>query len=389
MSAPKWRYALAETTLGPEEAQTAKEVVESGWLSMGPRTLAFEEAFAAKHGAKHAIAVTNGTAALHLSLLALGIGPGDEVIQPSMTFAASANMTLAAGATPVFADIVSPEEPTLDPEDVARRITPRTKAVIVMHYGGYPARLSELMELCDANGLMLIEDACHGPAQRVPSLGGRALGTFGLLGTFSFFANKNMTAGEGGMILTDDSQLDQSLRLLRSHGMTSLSWDRHRGYANTYDVMIHGFNYRIDDLRSAIGLAQLQKLDMANTARRAVAKGYAHAVSGAGLPDISYVFGDCPEDGAAHIAALLTPAHQRDHIREVLLDARIQTSLHYPPIHRFTAFGGSGNKTAAQLPRTEEFAARVITLPIHPGLCADDVAFISDAFINAFVAEFA
>ena len=275
MSTPNWRYALAETTLGTEEALVAKEVVESGWLSMGPRTQAFEVAFAEKHKVAHAIAVSNGTAALHLSLLALDIGPGDEVIQPSLTFAASANMTIATGATPVFADIISPDEPTIDPEDVARRITPRTKAVIVMHYGGYPARLRELMALCETNGLLLIEDACHGPAQYVPDLGGRALGTFGVLGAFSFFANKNMTTGEGGMLLCNDEELAQKLRLLRSHGMTSLSWDRHRGHAKSYDVLLHGLNYRIDDLRSAIGLIQLQKLDQANAARRAIAHAYA------------------------------------------------------------------------------------------------------------------
>ncbi len=393
MNASKWRYALAEPTLGSEEALVAKEVVESGWLSMGPRTQAFEEAFAAKHGSAHAIAVANGTAALHLSLLALGIGPGDEVIQPSMTFAASANMTIAVGATPVFADIISPEEPTIDPEDIARRITPRTKAVIVMHYGGYPARMSELMALCKAKKLLLIEDACHGPAQRVPELGHRALGTFGVLGTFSFFANKNMTTGEGGMILSDDEGLATKLRLLRSHGMTSLSWDRHRGHANSYDVMVHGLNYRIDDLRSAIGLVQLEKLEQANSARRAVAKTYSRAIEEANLPDLTYVFGDRAEFGAAHIAAILTPASKRDDIRTVLRDERIQTSLHYPPIHSFTAFLDKGVEAGqlidAGLPMTEEFASRVITLPIYSGLATEDASIIADTLIQAFEPEFA
>jgi dTDP-4-amino-4,6-dideoxygalactose transaminase len=392
MSAPKWRFALAEPTLGAEEAQVAKEVVENGWLSMGPRTKAFEEAFAAKHGSAHAIAVANGTAALHLSLLALDIGPGVEVIQPSMTFAASANMTIAAGATPVFADIISPQEPTIDPEDVARRITPRTRVVIVMHYGGYPARMAELMALCDEHKLLLVEDACHGPAQRVPELGDRALGTFGALGTFSFFANKNMTTGEGGMILSDDGELAAKLRLLRSHGMTSLSWDRHRGHASSYDVMVHGLNYRIDDLRSAIGLIQLEKLEKANSARRAVAQIYARVFDEAKLPDVAYVFGDRPSDGAAHIAAILVPASKRDDIRKALHDARIQTSLHYPPIHFFSAFADKGNAAGlatAQLPNTEEFASRVITLPIYPGLGTENAVLIADTFIQAFEPEFA
>ncbi len=391
MSAPTWRYTLCEPTLGAEEAEAAKAVVESGWLSMGPRTQAFEAAFAELLGADHAVAVSNGTAALHVAMAALDIGPGDEVIQPSLTFVASANMTVALGATPVFADISSLTQPTLDVADVARRITPRTKAVVAMHYGGYPGSILELKALCEERGLILIEDACHGPAQSVGDDDARALGTLGAAGTFSFFANKNMTTGEGGMIVTNDADLAAKLRLIRSHGMTTLSWDRHKGRASTYDVVAHGFNYRTDELRSAIGLVQLGRLKDANAGRRRVACAYAEAFSAAQLPGVHYVHGDAPGAGAGHIAGLVVPKSQRDRLREVYKAAGIQTSLHYPPIHQFTAFaerfGGAGAMDA--LPVTIEFAERVLTLPIHPGLDIDDAREIAQVAIDALQSELA
>jgi len=385
MSTPTWRYTLAETTLGAEEQAAVQEVMASAWLSMGPRTQAFEAAFADKLGARHAVAVSNGTAALHLAFLAAGIGPGDEVIQPSLTFVASANMTLAVGAVPVFADICSLTDPTIDPQDVARKITPRTKAIVVMHYGGYPARIAELKALADAHGLTLIEDACHGPAQTVPELENRALGTFGAMGTFSFFANKNMTTGEGGIVVTDDDDLAAAVRALRSHGMSTMTWDRHKGRASTYDVARHGFNYRIDELRSAIGLAQLAKLDAANAGRRAVAAEYARNFATAGLPGVAYVNGDRPLAGSGHIAGLIVPRAARDGVRETLKAEGIQTSLHYPPIHQFSAYAKLCD--GIELALTEELAERVITLPIHPGLTAQDVGIICDVLFGALSAK--
>lgn len=379
MNDQPWLYTLCETTLGAEEAEAARATVESAWLSTGPRTQAFEKAFAEKLGARHAIAVSNGTAALHVATLALGIGPGDEVIQPSLTFVASANITIAAGAAPIFADIVSLDEPTIDPQDVIRRITPRTKAVVAMHFGGYPARLGELLAICRERGIALIEDACHGPAQRVPSLGGRALGTFGAVGTFSFFANKNMTTGEGGMVVSDDDEVAARVRLLRSHGMTTLSWDRHRGRASTYDVLEHGFNYRTNEIASAIGIEQLKKLDGANARRREVAATYARCFREAAIEGVHFVFGDRPDEGAGHIAALIVPQDRRDGVRAALTTRRIQTSLHYPPIHLFSGFAG---KAASDLDLTEEFSRRVISLPIHPLLMARDAEIIANTVIE-------
>jgi dTDP-4-amino-4,6-dideoxygalactose transaminase len=259
-----WTIPLADLDYGPEEDAAVLAVLHSKWLTMGGVTQAFEAEFAAHHHSPHAIAVSNATQALHLALLALDIGPGDEVIVPSLSFVATANCVLYTGAEVRFADILSPLEPTIDPACVEALITPRTKAVICMHYGGYPCRLPDLLDVCQRHGLHLVEDAAHSPGAW---LDGRALGTWGAIGCFSFFSNKNLSTGEGGMLLTADPDLAARLRLLRSHGMTSLTWDRHHGHAYSYDVVALGYNDRIDEIRSALGRVQLAKLP-ANNARR-------------------------------------------------------------------------------------------------------------------------
>lgn len=375
----EWKYVLCEPTLDAEDREALLECFDSGWLSTGPRVRAFEDEFAAMHGVKHAIAVANGTAALHLALAALDVGasPDDEVVQPSLTFVAGANMTRALGAIPVFADIVALDEPTVSPAEIARRITDRTRAVMVMHYGGYPARMQEIMAICQELGIPLIEDACHAPGQPATDLGGRFLGTLGDIGCFSFFSNKNLTCGEGGMVVTDNDALAAKVRAMRSHGMTTLSWDRHKGRASTYDVTCHGFNYRMDDLRAALGRSQLAKLGRANARRRDVAEAYRNAVGRLGRGRVSYVFGDIPRGGTGHIAAIRVPAAERDRVREELTARRIQNSLHYPPIHRFSAFAGAEDGIC--LPLTEAYSEQVITLPIYPDL-PDDAP---DAIIGA------
>ncbi len=255
---------LFDLRLEEEDFQAVAETLRSGWLTLGPRTAAFEEAFAAHLGARHAIAVSSCTAALHLAYLAAGVGPGDEVIVPSFTFAATANAVLYCGATPVFAEILSRENPSLDPEDVARRITPRTKAVCVVHFAGYAAAADRLRALCDKHGIALIEDVAHAPSAM---LGGRKLGTWGLAGAFSFFSNKVLSVGEGGLLCTDDDEVAAFVRSRRSHAMTSGTWDRHSGRTDTYDVTGLGFNYRLDEPRAALLLSRLGRLE-ADIARR-------------------------------------------------------------------------------------------------------------------------
>ena len=260
-----WDVPFFDLRFGDEEKQSVVAVIEDNWLTTGPRITAFEDNFAKAMNCPdiQAVAVTNCTAALHLAVEALGIGPGDEVIVPSLTFVATANAVRYAGATPVFADVVSPEDWTIDPDDIAARITPATKAVIVMHYGGYPCQMDRILALAKDHNLRIIEDACHGP---LATWQGRSLGTIGDIGCFSFFSNKNMSTGEGGMIVTRDEALAQSMRLMRSHSMTKPSYERFKGHAFDYDVVGLGYNYRMDELRAALGIVQLGKLPEMNKA---------------------------------------------------------------------------------------------------------------------------
>lgn len=371
---------LSDLDYGREEEEAVLRVLRGKWLSTGPEVEAFEREIAGSVGVRHAVAVANGTAALHLSLLALGIGPGDEVIQPAINFVAAANVTRAVGATPVFADIVGLDEPVLDPADVERRITPRTRAVVVMHYGGYATRLVEIARLCRARGVALVEDACHALGARASDHAGDPggapmAGALGDLSCFSFFSNKNLPIGEGGMVVTDDARLSTAVARLRSHGMTSLSWDRHRGHAASYDVVANGYNYRMDDLRAALGRAQAAKLMHNNERRRGLVVAYRARLRG--LPGMIVPFGDAEvASSACHLMTVVAPGAEARHVVADALRRRgIQTSLHYPCVTGFSAFAGSGEGP----PRSTEYAGRTLTLPLFPTLTAQTVDRICDA----------
>ncbi len=245
---------LSAPSFDEAEAQAVAEVVRSGWLTMGPRTATFENAFAEFVGSPNAVMASSCTAALHLAFAALNLGPGDEVIVPSLTFVATANAVAYTGATPVFADIVSLERPLIDPEAVRALIGPRTRAICAVHYAGYVADMAALRRLADQHGLALVEDAAHSPGARSPE--GPA-GSLGDISCFSFFSNKNLVTGEGGMATSGDDRLVSRMRLLRAHGMTATSWDRERGHASGYDVVERGYNYRPSELEAALGLVQL------------------------------------------------------------------------------------------------------------------------------------
>jgi dTDP-4-amino-4,6-dideoxygalactose transaminase len=245
----EWRVTLSEPDLGPEESQAVTAVLRSRWLTMGAITQTFEQKFAEFCGAKHAIAVANGTAALHLAHWALGVGSGDEVICPALTFVATANSVLYCRATPVFADINGLDNLNISPEAIRQKISPRTRCITVMHYGGYPCDMQAIRKIAGEHGLAVIEDACHAIGAEYH---GKKCGTLGDIGCFSFFSNKNMVTGEGGMLVTNNAELAQKLRLGRSHGMTTMSWDRHQGHASGYDVVDLGFNYRIDEIAGVV-----------------------------------------------------------------------------------------------------------------------------------------
>jgi dTDP-4-amino-4,6-dideoxygalactose transaminase len=373
-----WKIPLADVAVRPELAEAATEVVASGWWSMGPKVAEFEAAFAARLEVRHALAVANGTAALHLALLALDCGPGDEVVVPSLTFVAAANTIRRVGATPVFCDIVGDGDLNPDPRDVERAVTPATRAILVLHYGGFACDMGAVLDIARESQISVIEDSAHAPGSR---WSGRACGTLGDIGCFSFFSNKNLPIGEGGMVVTGNDELAERLRLLRSHGMTSLTWDRHRGHASSYDVVVPGLNYRLDEIRAAMGLVQLSFLDEENAARARLARLYGEALDGVDGYAMAFAgrLGDL--SSAHHLAVALAPdADSRDEIRARLAERRIQTSLHYPPIHQFTAYRDLDPKRP--LPQTETAAARAITLPLFGGMDDEQLELVVGALLD-------
>ena len=284
-----WKVPLADVVLGPEEIEAVTQVLQSGWLSMGPKTQEFEARFAQFLGVKHAFAVANGTAALHLACEVVGLSPGDEVLCPALTFVASANAILYTGAKPVFVDVTGPHDLNLSPEDAAAKVTARTRAIMVVHYGGYPVDLDAIAALARRRGLAIIEDCAHAPGAVYHSAQGpRSAGTLGDVGCFSFFANKNMTTGEGGMVVTNNDELAGKIKTARSHGMTTLTWDRHRGHSFSYDVVAKGYNYRLDEMRAALGLVQLQAPGGGERPAPGVDSGLSCQIKGSGPPGSAF-----------------------------------------------------------------------------------------------------
>ena len=368
-----WKVPLADLDFDNNEEQAVIGVLRSKWLTMGAVTQQFEVAFSKLTMSKHTIAVSNATQALHLACLAVGVGHGNEVIVPSLSFVATANAVLYCGADVRFADILSPDELTIDPASIAEQITPRTKAIIVMHYAGYPCRMQPIMELAKEHHLAVIEDAAHAPGallEQVP------LGSWGDIGCFSFFSNKNLSVGEGGMLVCNRDDLAEKIHLQRSHGMTTLTYDRHKGHAFTYDVIDLGYNYRIDEIRSALGLQQLKKLQNNNQNRQRITERYWQALSntGLGLPFLETMQGN----PSFHIFPILLPEHiQRETFMSRLRDAGIQSSIHYRPIHTFTFY--QKKYGTIYLPVTEDVAKREVTLPLFPTMTDEQIEVVIDA----------
>jgi dTDP-4-amino-4,6-dideoxygalactose transaminase len=378
MTTSRWLVPLSDLDVDGELVAAAEEAVRSGWWSMGPRVADFEQAFAELCETRHAVAVANGTAALHLSMLAAGCGPGDEVVLPSLNFVAAANMVAVCGATPVFCDIAGPGDLNLAPRDLDAAVGPATKALLVLHYAGFPCDMDAVMEIANRRGLLVIEDAAHAPGA---TWRGRKCGSIGDLGCFSFFSNKNLPIGEGGMIVTDDDALAERARLLRSHGMTTLTWDRSRGHAHAYDVVAHGLNYRLDELRAAIGLVQLRRLPAANAARADIAAFYREALDGAEGITLPFGEGEADASSAHHLAVVVLPEDaSRAAVRARLEAQRIQTSVHYPPIHRFSAYAHQATRS---LPKTEEVAERILTIPLSSSMSEEQAAMVAGALLDA------
>ncbi len=367
-----WKIPLSDIDLGNEEIEEVTRVLKSKWLSMGPVTEKFEEEFTNHLGITHASGVSNGTAALHIAHKVLGIKGGDEVIVPSLTFVATANSVLYCGAKPVFADITSLDNLNISPDDILEKITNKTKAITIVHYGGYPCDMDAIMEIAEDHNLKVIEDAAHAPGAEYKS---KKCGAIGDVGCFSFFANKNLVTGEGGMVVTNDDALADKIRIIRSHGMTTLTWDRHKGHAYSYDVVDLGFNYRINEVASAIGRVQLKKLDGNNEKRRRIVEEYNKRVGS--ISGISVPFRDHKEKPSCHIfPILLSEDVSRNGFIDRLKEKGIQTSIHYPPIHLFTHYRKMLGVDEGALPKTEFIGEHEVTLPLYPLMGKEEVEYI-------------
>jgi len=374
-----WKVQLFKLNFDQQEEDAVCGVLRSGWITMGPQTEAFEQAFAVHLGCDaKATAVSNGTAALHLALLALGVGPGDEVIVPSLTFVADLNTVMLAGANPVLADCTSLSNWNMDPEDIERKVTQRTKAVMIVHYAGYPCAMDRILAVCERHGLPLIEDCAHAPGA---TYRGRSLGTFGTFGCFSFFTNKNLSVGEGGMVVSLSDQRDREVRYLRSHGMTALTLDRHLGRSISYDVIRPGLNYRIDEMRAALGLVQLAKLPDAQRKRAAIVARYTREL--AGIPGLTIPFAsECADvEPAYHIFPVLLPADcHRPQVIASLQEDGVQSSIHYPALQDFSAYSSLG---LHETPVAREITRLELTLPLYPTMTDADVEVVISAFAKA------
>ena len=367
-----WQVPLFDLNYDRRESDAVADVLRSKWLTMGQRTQEFEKAFGEMLGSDaECIAVSSATAALHMALLALEVGSGDEVIVPAQTFVADANVVSMVGAVPVWADITSHADWNVSAETIRPLITEKTKAVIIVHFAGYPCDVEPIRSLCKDRGIGLIEDVAHAPGA---SVDGRKCGVIGDIGCFSFFSNKNLSVGEGGMVSSTNSKLASRLRALRSHGMSTLTLDRHRGRAVSYDVEQVGLNYRMDEMRAALGLIQLDKLVEGNKARLNLTRKYRELLAST---SVRVAFQDTPltEKHAYHILpALLPEGIERMEVIEHLKQQGIQTSIHYPPFWDFTAYQNMARPQKS--PIFEQIAKRELTLPLYPTMSEDQVELV-------------
>lgn len=335
------------------------EAYRSGWVSPGPETARLEEAFCDYTGAGHAVAVSSCSAGLHLACAAAGLGPGDEVIVPSLTFTSTVSAAVHVGATPRFADIAGPTEPWLSAEAVAAAIDERTSGIVTMHYGGHLGETIELVQLARQRGLILIEDAAHSAGSW---LADRHAGTFGTVGTFSFSASKNLGIGEGGMLVTANSELAARAGSLSWHGLGSQIWQRHHQSAPLYELGALGFNYRFDDPRAALVHSRLARLDADNRRRGTIDSFYREAFAEHELIEPTAPPPTGERSSYCLFTAVLDPAVDRDGFREAVAERGVQTSVHYPLLHR----SGIHAQPNVHLPRSEDYGRRCVTLPLYP-----------------------
>ncbi|MBM3462158.1 MAG: DegT/DnrJ/EryC1/StrS aminotransferase family protein [Armatimonadetes bacterium] len=351
--------------LGQEEIDEVVDTLKSGWLTTGPKTRRFEEAVALHVGAAHALGVSSCTAALHLALAALDVGPGDEVILPTMTFAATANVVVHVGATPILVDI-TPDTYNMDPDAVEAAITPRTRAIIAVHFAGQPCDLDRLQAIADRHGAVLIEDAAHAIGAHWR---GRPVGSTSRAACFSFYPIKNMTTGEGGMLVTSDPVLEERARRLSLHGMSRDAWKRYSGSGSWfYEVVEAGFKYNMTDLEASLGIHQLARLEAWTGLREAYARRYDAAF--ADRFTVPYV--DPRVRHARHLYPLLVEG-DRDGFIEGLRERNIGTTVNFIPLHRHPFYRERLGLRPEAFPNAEWYYARTVSLPLYPKMTEADI----------------
>lgn len=355
------------------------DTLKSKWVAKGPRTMKFEEEFAAYLGAKHAIAMNSCTAALHVSLMTQNIGPGDEVITSPMTFASTANTVIHCGATPVFADI-DYRTGCIDPNEIAKKITPKAKAIVPIHYSGQVCDLDPIYELADKHGLYVSEDAAHALWSRYK---GRLIGNK-LQGaaSYSFYATKNLCTGDGGMLVTDSDEIDAKARVLCGQGMSHNAWNRYaKGGSWRYDIVEAGYKYNMFDIQAALGLVQLRRLEEMQAARLKIAAKFQEAFGKIDAIDEPYV-----PDFAEHcwhlyiirvIPELLTI--DRDQFVVELNERNVGTSVHFIPVHNMTYYKDHYGCKESDYPNTQKHFERIISLPLYPTMTDEEVQYVIDA----------
>ena len=364
---------VARPSVTEAEIQEVCDALRSGWITSGPRVLAFEKAFAEHVGARHAVAVTSATSGFHILFRALEIGPGGEVVTPSLTWPSAVNMIELAGARPVFAD-VDRSTFQLDPESVERVLSPRTRAVVPVHFAGQPSDLDALRSLCLDRGLVLVEDAAHavGTEHR-----GSRIGSGGNPAVFSFHAIKNLTTGEGGMITTNDDALRDRLLSLRFHGVTQDAWKRHAGgRPGGYDLLEPGFKHNLTDIQAAIGIVQLRRQEEIRARREALAQLYDRLLSE--VPELERPRGVAyPHRHAWHLYQVLVDRDRtglsRDELRDELRRRNVGTGLHFLAVHELEYYRKRYPIPAGSLAATEHIARRTMSLPLFPDLREEDV----------------
>ena len=373
-----FKIPLFDLNFDEREEAAVIDTLRSKWISIGPKTDELENKFREMFSINHALGLANCTVALHLGLILLGVKQDDEVIVPSLTFVATVNAIRYVGATPVFCDVKGLEDLTIDPDMIERSITSRTKAIIVMHYAGFPCNMERIMDIANKHSLKVFEDACHAPLSEYK---GKKIGSIGDLGAFSFFSNKNISSGEGGMLITNNAQYYERAKLLRSHGMTSLSHDRFKGHTTQYDVVELGYNYRIDDIHSAIALVQMEKLKTDIVQRAKVREKY--LINLRRNNNLIIPFLDNTEFVSNYIFPIVlkdSDSSKRDFVREQLHSAGIQSSIHYPAVHRFLIY----RNLKANLKNTEYVTDNQITLPMYSSLTDTQIEYICNVINNLF-----